>query len=66
MPNGDGRAGSDAYGAEMTTTPDPPYIAVIFSNRRALWGDDAADAAYGAAADRMERLAAAIPGYLGI
>jgi heme-degrading monooxygenase HmoA len=50
----------------MTRTPDPPYHAVIFTNRRAGWGDAATDAAYDAAAVRMEELAATIPGYLGI
>lgn len=50
----------------MASTPDPPYYAVIFTNRRAAWGDEAADFAYGAAAERMEELAATIPGYLGI
>lgn len=50
----------------MTTTPDPPYHAVIFTTRRAGWGDRATDAAYDAAASRMEELAATIPGYLGI
>jgi heme-degrading monooxygenase HmoA len=50
----------------VTSTPEPPYYAVLFSNQRAAWGDDEADAAYGAAAERMEQLAATIPGYLGI
>ncbi len=50
----------------MTSTPAPPYLAVIFTNRRAGWGESDVDAAYGAAAQRMEELARTIPGYLGI
>ncbi|MDW3217689.1 MAG: antibiotic biosynthesis monooxygenase [Acidimicrobiales bacterium] len=50
----------------MTTTPEPPYYAVVFTNRRAGWGDEGVDAAYNAAAARMEDLASTIPGYLGI
>lgn len=50
----------------MTRTPQPPYHAVVFTNRRAAWGDEGADTAYGAAAARMEDLARAIPGFLGI
>lgn len=50
----------------MTQTPEPPYFAVIFTNRRAGWGEQAVDAAYDAAAARMEELAQTIPGYLGI
>lgn len=57
---------SDAYGPGMSRTPDPPYHAVIFTNRRASWGDDGVDAAYGAAAERMEELARTIPGFLAI
>lgn len=49
----------------MVSTPEPPYVAVIFTTRLASWGEGA-DTAYGAAADRMEELAATIPGYLGI
>lgn len=51
---------------ERTSTPEPPYVAVIFTNRRAGWGDPETDAAYGEAANRMEQLAATMPGYLGI
>lgn len=54
------------YGRDMSHTPDPPYLAVIFTNRRAEHGNAAVDAAYAAAADRMEELARTIPGYLGI
>jgi heme-degrading monooxygenase HmoA len=50
----------------MTTTPEPPYLAVIFTNRRAAWGDSPTDHAYDEAAARMTELAATIPGYLGI
>ena len=50
----------------MPTTPEPPYYAVIFSSRRASWGDPDADAAYGEAAARMEELAGTVPGYMGI
>jgi heme-degrading monooxygenase HmoA len=46
----------------VATTPDPPYVAVIFTNRRT----DSDDQGYAAAADRMESLAAEIPGFLGI
>ncbi len=40
---------------------EPPYVAVIFTNRRT----DADEAGYAAAAERMESLAAEQPGYLG-
>ena len=43
-------------------TPEPPYVAVIFTSRRSPTPDDG----YGAATDEMERLAAKQPGYLGI
>jgi heme-degrading monooxygenase HmoA len=45
----------------IASTPDPPYVAVIFTSLRAP-GDDG----YGDAAARMEELAAQQPGYLGI
>ncbi len=50
----------------VTLTPEPPYYAVIFTNRRAAWGAADADAAYTVAAERMEELAADVDGYLGI
>jgi len=50
----------------MTTTPEPPYFAVIFTNRRASWGDKTTDHEYDAAAARMAELAETIPGHLGI
>lgn len=46
-----------------TATREPPYWAVIFSNQR---HDDGQDVEYGRAAERMERLAQEIPGFLGI
>ncbi len=46
----------------MATTPEPPYLAVIFTNRRTP--DD--DAGYDAAAARMVELAQGIDGFLGI
>lgn len=42
------------------TTPRPPYVAVIFSSQRSGGEADYADMA-----DRMGRLAARQPGYLG-
>ena len=45
----------------IARTPEPPYYAVIFTSVRAE-GDDEA---YGEMAALMERLAAALPGYLG-
>lgn len=46
-----------------TTTPEPPYVAVIFTSVRAAQRDDAD---YSAEAVRMEQMAATRPGYLGI
>jgi len=46
---------------EIARTPDPPYVAVVFTSLRTP-GDDG----YGATAARMEELAAQQPGYLGI
>lgn len=43
-------------------TPDPPYVAVIFTSRRT----DHEDVEYGVATREMEQLAATQPGYLGI
>ena len=48
--------------AMLASTPAPPYVAVIFTNRRT--GDD--EAGYLAMAERMDALAAEQPGYLGI
>jgi len=47
--------------SEPSSTPEPPYYAVIFTSRRA-----AAHAGYDEMADRMVELAAAQPGFLGI
>jgi len=55
-------------------TPDPPYVAVVFTSVRtapALDAPDAPDASdgdqgYAVMSRRMEELAAAQPGYLGI
>lgn len=47
---------------DVATTPEPPYYAVIFtSTRRARPGDG-----YEEAAARMEQLARAQPGFLGV
>ena len=46
----------------MATTPEPPYVAVVFTNRRTA----SDDAAYQLAAAHMESLAAEMPGFLGI
>lgn len=46
----------------LVATPRPPYVAVIFTSVRT--GEDAPG--YAATAGRMEELAAAQPGYLGI
>lgn len=48
--------------AVIAATPDPPYVAVIFTSVRTT--ED--DAGYAEMADRMEALAATQPGYLGI
>jgi heme-degrading monooxygenase HmoA len=46
----------------MASTPDPPYVAVIFTNTRTSVDHDG----YAATAQRMEALAAAQPGYLAL
>jgi heme-degrading monooxygenase HmoA len=46
----------------MSSTPEPPYYAVIFTSRRTAKDD----AGYSRAAQRMEELAKEQPGYLGI
>ena len=46
----------------MATTPEPPYLAVIFTNRRAAGNE----ADYDRTAARMVELAQQIDGYLGI
>ena len=45
----------------IAVTPEPPYTAVIFTSLRT---DD--DDGYAATAERMEAMAAAQPGYLGV
>ena len=45
----------------LAPTPDPPYVAVIFTTLRS---DD--QSGYGEMADEMERLASKQAGYLGI
>lgn len=46
----------------LAQTPTPPFIAVIFTNQRAL--DDGTD--YRIAAQRMEQLVREQPGFLGV
>lgn len=45
----------------MVFTPEPPYVAVIFSSQRTP-GDEG----YGAMSERMVELASQQPGYLGM
>ena len=45
----------------IARTPDPPYVAVVFTSLRT-----AGDNGYAAMSARMEELAAQQPGYLGI
>ena len=45
----------------VVRTPEPPYVAVVFSSVRT-----GPDAGYAAMSTRMEELAARQPGYLGI
>ncbi|GAA3042538.1 antibiotic biosynthesis monooxygenase family protein [Actinokineospora globicatena] len=46
---------------ELTTTPEPPYYAVIFTS---ILGPD--DEGYHEAAERMFELVRAAPGFLGV
>ena len=48
-------------GVNIAGTPEPPYVAVIFTSLRT-----AGDNGYAAMNRRMEQLAAEQPGYLGI
>jgi heme-degrading monooxygenase HmoA len=48
-------------GHAVATTPEPPYIAVIFTSVRSAQNEG-----YDAMARRMEELAATQPGYLGV
>lgn len=45
----------------FAATPKPPYFAVIFSSRRTEGDRD-----YGKTSERMEQLASAQPGFLGV
>ncbi len=45
----------------IAATPEPPYLAVIFSNQRTN-----EDQGYGAMAERMVELAREQPGFLGV
>jgi heme-degrading monooxygenase HmoA len=45
----------------IAETPEPPYVAVIFTSLRTA-GDDG----YAVMAERMDRLAAEQPGFLGV
>ncbi len=47
---------------QLAATPEPPYFAVIFTSRRS----DGDDEHYSRTADEMEKLAARVPGFLGI
>ena len=47
--------------ASIATTPDPPYVAVIFTSLRTP-----GDRGYAETAVAMEELAARQPGYLGL
>jgi heme-degrading monooxygenase HmoA len=53
-------AESDAH-PPIAATPDPPYVAVIFTSQRTD-----IDGGYAAMAEEMERLGREQPGYLGI
>ena len=48
--------------SEIASTPEPPYVAVIFTSLRT----DGDDEGYAAMAARMEELGAEQPGHLGI
>ena len=45
----------------IAATPEPPYLAVIFSNQRTEW-----DRGYAVMAARMVELAQIQPGFLGV
>ena len=51
----------------IAPTPEPPYVAVIFTSIRATAGEEPYDeAGYAETAQRMDELARWQPGYLGI
>lgn len=59
-------AGGHTVGV-IATTPEPPYVAVIFTSIRATAGGEPYDEeGYVETAERMEALARERPGYLGI
>jgi len=47
--------------SQISSTPDPPYYAVVFTSKRAK-----EDIAYGSTASRMVELARTMVGFLGI
>jgi heme-degrading monooxygenase HmoA len=49
----------------IAKTPEPPYVAVVFTSLRTS-ADGGGDDGYAAMSARMEELAAKQPGYLGI
>lgn len=57
--------GRVVVGPTLAGTPEPPYVAVIFTSLRREPADGRDDG-YGVMAARMEELAARQPGYLGI
>jgi heme-degrading monooxygenase HmoA len=56
---------SIAAGPSIAATPEPPYVAVIFTSLRAGSGDGRDDG-YARMAEAMDELAAQQPGYLGV
>jgi heme-degrading monooxygenase HmoA len=47
--------------SSIAATPEPPYVAVIFTSKRTL-----EDRGYDAVSDRMVELGSTYPGFLGI
>jgi heme-degrading monooxygenase HmoA len=54
-------APEDSHEVPIAPTPEPPYVAVIFTSLRTD-----SDSGYSAMAEEMERLAQQQPGYLGM
>lgn len=50
----------------FATTPEPPYVAVIFASRRPLHEGSIVEDGYGQAAARMAELVVQQPGFLGV
>ena len=50
----------------IASTPDPPYVAVIFTSVRTSPGAEGCDDGYAAAAAAMEALVASQDGFLGL